>query len=307
MKTWRNVILFTLVLIGFFIYVSTLLTQISGSTGAKAVSGEITPEAGEALFWGKGKCYTCHSIGARGSAVRGPNLGVAEKFPEPVAVRAAKRRAGTSATGYIVESIYDPNAFVVPGFSKGLMKPINRPPIALSDEEITAVITYLLSQGGQEVDANLVGQINKDQQPFRVAAAQELPEAGPTLKIPEGDPETGYEVFQRLECYECHKIENFEFPVSEETAGVGPDLTGIGEIQTRVYLFESILSPNAVVVQGPGYTGNDGNSKMPQFHDVMTVSQLQDLVAFLSGLRADSASAQFEEEEDEEDDEDEKE
>jgi hypothetical protein len=43
--------------------------------------------------------------------------------------------------------MYDPNAYIVPGFNPG-MPPINKPPIGLSDQEILCVIAYLQSQGG---------------------------------------------------------------------------------------------------------------------------------------------------------------
>ena len=60
--------------------------------GKKVVSAvEITPEGGETIFWGKGRCFTCHSLGDQGSAVRCPNLGqFGEKFPLPIGVRAVE-------------------------------------------------------------------------------------------------------------------------------------------------------------------------------------------------------------------------
>ena len=43
--------------------------------------------------------------------------------------------------------MYEPDAFVVPGFNPG-MPAINRPPIGLTDQEILSVIAYLQSLGG---------------------------------------------------------------------------------------------------------------------------------------------------------------
>ena len=44
------------------------------------------------LYWGRGRCYTCHSLGGQGSAVRGPNHGqFGEKFPLPMGTRAEQR------------------------------------------------------------------------------------------------------------------------------------------------------------------------------------------------------------------------
>jgi len=50
------------------------------------------------------------------------------------------------------------------------------------------------------------------------------------------------------------------------------------------YFLESLVNSNAVIVEGPGFTGPDGLSKMPDYRDSMTVAQLIDLVAYLKSL-----------------------
>jgi hypothetical protein len=87
----------------------------------------------------KGLCFTCHTIG-RSGALRFPDLG-------GVAGRAAERVPGLSDVEYFAQSMYEPDAFVVPGFNPG-MPTINRPPIGLTDQEILCVIAYLQSLGG---------------------------------------------------------------------------------------------------------------------------------------------------------------
>ena len=98
---------------------------------------------------------------------------------------------------------------------------------------------------------------------------------------PAGDAGRGREVFLRLGCYACHRIKGETAPPS---SGSGPDLTGVGHHHPAGYLLESILNPNAVVVQGPGYTGPDGKSIMPDFRAQLSVSDLIDLVAYLRSL-----------------------
>jgi hypothetical protein len=44
------------------------------------------------------------------------------------------------------------------------------------------------------------------------------------------------------------------------------------------------MSPNAVVVEGRGYTGPDGRSIMPDYRDNLSLSDLIDLVAYLRSL-----------------------
>jgi len=49
------------------------------------------------------------------------------------------------------------------------------------------------------------------------------------------------------------------------------------------YFVEAILNPNAIVVDGAGYTGTNGLSTMPAYPD-MPLVDLTDLVAYLSSL-----------------------
>lgn len=96
-------------------------------------------EIGREISEGKGLCRTCHTIGQTG-ALRFPDLA-------GVANRALERIPGLSDVEYFAQSLYEPDSFVVEGFNPG-MPVINRPPIALTDQEILCVIAYLQSLGG---------------------------------------------------------------------------------------------------------------------------------------------------------------
>lgn len=106
---------------------------------------------------------------------------------------------------------------------------------------------------------------------------------GWTFRLPAGDPAKGRQVFVDLECFSCHQIKGEAFPPGK-TGDVGPELTGLGARHPTDYLLESVVNPNAVIVEGPGFTGPDGLSKMPGYGDSMTVAQLIDLVAYLKSL-----------------------
>ncbi|MFQ5667823.1 MAG: c-type cytochrome [Candidatus Binatia bacterium] len=293
------------VLTGIFVWCGELLTAASGAGGGGA-GGEVGVARGEALFFGKGKCYTCHSIGGRGSAVRCPNLGVfGEQFRQPVGIRAAERKRadGYSAIEYLVESLYDPNAFVVPGFPKGLMPAINRPPIGLDGDEIASVILFLLAESDSDTDAAARDEIRTAQRTYATLGADaEAPPAA--ISLPRGNPQSGRDLFPEFGCTSCHRVRGVNFhleePVSE--GGVGPDLTSIGAVQTREYLVESLLDPNAVVVANPpgvelgaegAYADAKGWSKMPKFADVMTVEQMLDLAQFLKTLTGEEGNAKL--------------
>jgi mono/diheme cytochrome c family protein len=105
---------------------------------------DMTPDellkAGRDVMEGKGLCFTCHTVGKSG-ALRFPDLA-------GIGGRAGSRVPGLSDVDYLAQSIYEPGAFIVPGFNPG-MPTINKPPIGLSDQEILAVIAYLQSMGGK--------------------------------------------------------------------------------------------------------------------------------------------------------------
>ncbi len=108
--------------------------------------------------------------------------------------------------------------------------------------------------------------------------------------LPAGDAEKGRQVFGDLECYKCHAIQGEKFPqAGADAKNVGPELTGMGSHHPAEYFAESILSPNAVILEGPGYTGPDGKSIMPSYADSLSVTQLVDLVAFPKSLTAAGA------------------
>jgi mono/diheme cytochrome c family protein len=96
-------------------------------------------KVGREIVEGKGLCVTCHTFGKSG-ALRFPDL-------EGVGARAKTRVPGLSDVEYFAQSMYEPNAYIVPGFNPG-MPVISQPPIGLSDQEILCVIAFLQSLGG---------------------------------------------------------------------------------------------------------------------------------------------------------------
>jgi len=111
-------------------------------------------------------------------------------------------------------------------------------------------------------------------------AAGGVPE-GWRFTPPAGDATKGRAVFERLRCYACHRVagERFTAPT-----GPGPDLSGMGHHHPPGYLLESVLNPNAVVVEGRGYSDARGRSVMPELARDLTVAELLDLVAYLRAL-----------------------
>jgi copper resistance protein D len=98
---------------------------------------------------------------------------------------------------------------------------------------------------------------------------------------PPGDAARGREVFARLECYTCHAVAGEKFP---RPSNVGPALSDVGHHHPAGYLLESVINPNAVIVETPGYTGPDGRSLMPDYRDSLSTRELIDLIAYLKSL-----------------------
>ncbi len=234
MRSFLNAVVFTVAVLGFFIYVCMYVTGLSGGGGGGGATG-ISPEAGEKIFWGDGQCHTCHSIGTSGSATRGPDQeGLASRAEER-----AKETGLSSGLEYMVESIVNPSSHIVEGYDD-IMPKVFAPPIMLDREKILAVLSYLQTLGG-EPDIDAVTKF-KDR----------IPEASKTKVVPwvppiEVDPKEGELTFfddtRDVTCSKCHVING-------KGSKVGPDLTGIGAVQTPQYLIESVLKPSAVIVKG---------------------------------------------------------
>jgi mono/diheme cytochrome c family protein/heme-degrading monooxygenase HmoA len=99
------------------------------------------------------------------------------------------------------------------------------------------------------------------------------------LTIAPGDVEAGRRIFADVGCGSCHAVKGEPF----EPTGIGPDLSGMGSHHPAAYFVESILNPDAVIVDGPGYSGPDGRSIMPSYPD-LTIAQLTDVVAYVKSL-----------------------
>ncbi|MBT5109532.1 MAG: c-type cytochrome [Rhodospirillaceae bacterium] len=237
-----RIFLFLLIVLGVYLWIGYAITDLTGGGRKSSAAVDISPEGGEAIYWGKGRCFTCHSVGGQGSAVRGPNHGqFGEKFPLPMGARAAERAkersdkegAAFSAVDYIVESMASPGAYVVKGY-KNEMAVVYAPPISLNLLEIKAVVAYLLSLGG-DLDMEVIdAKPSEITQKFyaKIAAAAE---AGG------GDPGLGATVYDD-NCSECHTLNG-------DGGEVGPNLTGISAKGLK-FISEAILQPAKSMTKG---------------------------------------------------------
>jgi cytochrome c oxidase subunit 2 len=94
-------------------------------------------EAGKSVFAANG-CASCHTLQAAGASGKvGPDL---DKLPTYA------KQAGKPLEDFVKESIVDPNAYVQPGFPKGVMPPFS----TLPKDQLDALVQFLVtsSRGG---------------------------------------------------------------------------------------------------------------------------------------------------------------
>jgi Cu/Ag efflux protein CusF len=99
--------------------------------------------------------------------------------------------------------------------------------------------------------------------------------------MPKGDTAKGRTVFEKFECYYCHRIKGEAFPEPIDSA---PELSQMGALHPLEYFTESVIHPDAVV---PSNVRNrDGSSPMSKDHlERMTLRELIDLSSYLAGLK----------------------
>ncbi|MBA2354609.1 MAG: cytochrome c [Acidobacteria bacterium] len=162
----------------FYGYVGQMVPQKEvqppedAALGPEMTTAEMV-KVGRQIMEGKGLCLTCHTIGKTG-ALRFPDLG-------GIGARASSRVEGLSDVEYLAQSLYEPTAFVVPGFPPA-MPPVNQPPFSLTDQEILSVIASLQTLGGTPT---VTLQTTHKYSPGTAAPAPEAPAKGATQLTPD--------------------------------------------------------------------------------------------------------------------------
>ena len=106
------------------------------------------------------------------------------------------------------------------------------------------------------------------------------------FSLPEGDAVKGEKVFMNYKCLSCHKLEGFDY--DSANVEMEPPIP-LGGLKTRVKtyadLVTSVINPSHKLARNYRLqvAQADGISKMPVFNDVMTVTELVDVVTFLQG------------------------
>jgi cytochrome c2 len=263
MKNVFNIFCLTLLTTLFYWYVGQMVPQKETHPPESAevredMSTEEMVVAGEKISTGKGTCFLCHTMGSEGS--RAPDLA-------GVGRRAASRKEGFSDIDYLAESLFEPSAYVVDGYNP-IMTPAHKAPISLTQPETLAVIAYLQSLGGAPtVTMKTKLKYSADAAPTVVASSD-----GAAVSY---DNLSGEELFNKYACMACHSL-------TDPIQLLGPSLYDVGNRLSRAEIYESIIDPDAVVIEGfvKGVMG--ATLQGAGFDKDVTPQQLRTMVEFLS-------------------------
>jgi cytochrome c oxidase subunit 2 len=118
-------------------YVGYAAAKKGQDTGQLASAGLGEAKTGEQIFTAAG-CAGCHTFGPAGSSgTIGPSL-------DELKTQAGNIEPGKSAEEYVRESIEDPGAFIVKGYSNVMPQFKGK----LTDQQIQALVQYILQTGG---------------------------------------------------------------------------------------------------------------------------------------------------------------
>jgi cytochrome c2 len=275
MKVFLKVFLFNVALIGFFLYVGNSIPQQRKDPPKELeLSADMAPadfiKAGETIFYGKGTCALCHEIADKGErcpGLAGVGERVAKRFEE-----AGYQGTATSGPEYIVESMHNPAIYVVEGYQPS-MPPLGR---QLNDLEMVAIVSFLQSLGGEvTVDGHTRFEKYRGAADAAPAAAAPTPAAA---SAPVASGKSGEELVQQWACNTCHK---FDAP----DRLVGPSLWDIGKRQDADYIRESILQPDAKIVEGFPPSVMQATLDGTGFYQKVALQDLNAIVDYLASLK----------------------
>ena len=111
------------------------------------------------------------------------------------------------------------------------------------------------------------------------------PDSPRGFSLPEGNADAGKVAFQKYHCTDCHQIEGITMPQDHAYLVPKPIPLGgsSGRITTYGELVTSVINPSHKLTrrQPVSMTSVDGESRMRNMNNVLTVQELIDLVAYL--------------------------
>lgn len=117
-----------------------------------------------------------------------------------------------------------------------------------------------------------------------LAACQPNDNSAQGFSLPEGDAQAGMLVFTSLGCNSCHQLPSVPQLPTDSSGQATVKLGGeVRHIKTYGELVTAIINPSHKILQSYAsqHVSAEGGSAMRNYNDVMTVTQLINLVSFL--------------------------
>lgn len=115
-------------------------------------------------------------------------------------------------------------------------------------------------------------------------SCQPDPSSPKGFSLPKGDVNNGKQVFLQYRCLACHTLEGIEDETVTKELDNAVLLGGqVSHVKTYADLLTSIINPSHKLARGYRLEDISAENKsvMHSYNDIMTVSELVDLVAFL--------------------------
>ena len=259
LRTNLKILLTVIGTLAVYTAVANMIPQVRSEVPEEtAIGADVTPEQlvaiGQELYDGAGGCTVCHRLGTRAPDL----LGVIGQV-------CGDRREGLDCKEYILQSLTEPNSFVVEGFEP-IMPDLRR---TLSEPEIWALVAFLQSQGGPVT----VTAADIPRAEVSAAGEQAIGDGGGAA-VADAAITDPVELLRMNACFACHQL-------GEEGVALGPAFDTIGTLDAE-YIRRSILLPNADTTSG--FEAVAGTMP-PNFGDQLTAAQLETIVRFLSSQR----------------------
>ena len=250
--TFLKVMLFVLTMLSVFVYIAFNIPsqrsmppeEIKFDPALIKTKNDLV-QIGQNLFFSKGQCALCHTLGG----------GVKSRCPDLTGI------GGKLTREFEYESYTKPSAWIYMDYEQesgsakrfpAQMPEINKPPVDLNEKEILAVFSFIQSQGGEvTVDLSEIA-------PPKVAVAAT------------GDLANGKKVFGRLDCVKCHMI-------GDQVKGKGSDILPVIGKFDEPALKARLLEP-------PKKEG-EAKSQHKDFDQRLSIKDLNDLLSYLLSFK----------------------
>lgn len=237
-------------------------------------------ESGAAIF--ENNCRTCHGPQGKGITGVAPALNAADLFN-------GERLAAIGFSGTVEDYLSGVISAGRPVPSEGSTYPQRMPTWGqafggpLREDQVESVVAFIMNWEDRALAEG-------EQAPAAAAAA--VIGTDITQNLPPGDAQAGAQLAGSAEagCTACHELSSVGpyWPAQGDEPGVGAraearfrqaDYSGAAD-SAEAYLLESIVLPNAYVVEGYG-----ANIMPGDYGDRLTAQQVADLIAYLLELR----------------------